>query len=545
MKRLVSALLATLLIFTVLPASAEIRMSTISQISEYEPDDVIVRDDTLYSLSYQGIHMYDIETGTLLHLLEGGEWVDSMAVSDDETWVTLNDYNGINMFNQFGDLERTLSSFEYNGKAYRTEDEIEMDFLPNSPILVIASYNHLIFYDVEADQVKFVRGIDTSGVLQVSNDYITIGYEDSIQVLTHQGQTVTEIMTSAPIQSYSMNRQNKIVYNTNDNKLFVYESPLSESQSVMSNVSGKISLDETGTFVGTEKGLLYDLDTKKRIYTNAKEGIIRFNEDSSRLLEIGSSITVYNAQNLKKRIETLSIDVKADEIIEGNEIVPALLVRSKDGSQTKVTDNIVWRTSDAQVAYFSQKKLIFKAPGTFTLKATYEDHETSVELTVKKDPRPSDEEWLKQQKQSLEKRRAFLNSPHRLYTDYSKVRGVAGQFFFDDTKLISGKYQDNWLYETYNGKKKVDGMMLLLDYEKREITEEEIKKVFGKPKDTYNFSYYDSIPTKLIRGKTALDESFISDAALYLINKKHGLIVFYDLEGNVVYLHLGESTKLW
>lgn len=545
MKRLVSTLLASLLIFTMMPASAEIRMSTISQIPEYNPYDVIVREDTLYSLNDYGINLYDTETGALINSIKSDYTLDSMTVNSDQTWVASSDYYRVRTYNQYLDLHKTIESFEYNGETYELDRFNQVKFLPNSSILVIASDNRLIFYDVETDQVKFIRGIDTSGTLQVSEEYMTIGYTDSIQVLNHQGQAVTEIMVSTPIQSYSMNQKGQLVYNSTDHDLFYFETPLSEAQFITESVSGNIYLDETGTFVGSEQTKLYDLYTKKRIYMNVKDGTIQFNEDSSRLFSIGQSITVYNAQNLKKRIQTIAIEVDETELIEGNELSPAIVVKSKDGSQTKVTDKVVWRSNNSQVAYFSQNKLILKSPGKFTLKATYEDHETSVELTVKKDPRPSDNEWLKQQKQSLEKRRAFLNSPHRLYSEFSKVRGVAGQFFFNDEKLISGKYQDNWLYETYKGKKKVDGMMLLLDYEKREITEAEIKKVFGKPKDTYNFSYYDSIPTKLIRGKSAIDESLISDAALYLINKKHGLIIFYDLEGNVIYMHLGESTKLW
>lgn len=545
MKRLVSALTVLLLLFSITPASAEVRMSTISQISEYNPYEVIIRDQTLYSLSDYGVNLYDTETGTLLNSIKSDYTVDFMTVNSDQTWIALGEYYRVKTYNQYLDLHTSIDSFEYNGEIYELERFSQIKFLPNSSVLIIASNNHLIFYDVETDQVKLIRGIDTSGTLEVSKDYITIGYSDSIQVLNHQGQAVTEIMSSVPIQSYSINQQNKIVYNTNDKKLFVQESPLSETQLVMPNVSGVISLDETGTFVGTDNAMLYDLDTKKRVYTNAKEGTIRFNEDSSRLLSIANSITVYNAQNLKKRIDTITIQIDQKELVEGNELNPAILVQSKDGSQTKITDKVVWRSNNAQIAHFSQNKLILKSQGKFTLKATYEDHETSIELTVKKDPRPSDNEWLKQQKQSLEKRRAFLNSPHRLYSDFSKVRGVAGQFIFNDTKLISGKYQENWLYETYRGKKKVDGMMLLLDYEKREITKTEIKKVFGKPKDTYNFSYYDSLPAKLIRGKTTLDESFVSSTELYLINKKHGLIVFYDIEDQVIYMHLGESTKLW
>ncbi|MHC9161452.1 Ig-like domain-containing protein [Exiguobacterium profundum] len=545
MKRLVGVFTVLLLLFNITPASAEVRMSTVSQIAESNPFDVIVREDTLYSLNYRGIDIYDIETGTLLNSIVGYVDENSMAVSSDQAWIVLNDYNGVGVYNQFGDLDIQLRDLEFNGKTVRLDEYCKVKFLPNSTVLVIASNDQLVFYDVETKQVTFMRGIDTSGDLQVSEEYITIGYTDSIQVLNHQGQAVTEIMASTPIQSYSMNQRGQLIYNSTNSDLHYFETPLSEEQSVMKNVSGEVRLDGTGTFVGTDNAVLYDLYTKKRIYTNAKEGAFRFNEDSSRLFSIGQSITVYNAQNLKKRIQTIAIEVDETELIEGNELSPAILVKSKDGSQTKVTDKVVWRSNNSQVAYFSQNKLILKSPGKFTLKATYEDHETSVELTVKKDPRPSDNEWLKQQKQSLEKRRAFLNSPHRLYSEFSKVRGVAGQFFFDDEKLISGKYQENWLYETYKGKKKVDGMMLLLDYEKREITEAEIKKVFGKPKDTYNFSYYDSIPTKLIRGKSAIDESLISDAALYLINKKHGLIIFYDLEGNVIYMHLGESTKLW
>ena len=545
MKRLVGVFTVLLLLFNITPASAEVRMSTISQIAESNPFDVIVREDTLYSLNYRGIDIYDIETGTLLNSIVGYVDENSMAVSSDQAWIVLNDYNGVGVYNQFGDLDIQLRNLEFNGKTVRLDEYCKVKFLPNSTVLVIASNDQLVFYDVEAKQVTFMRGIDTSGDLQVSEEYITIGYTDSIQVLNHQGLAVTEIMASTPIQSYSMNQRGQLIYNSTNSDLHYFENPLSEEQSVMKNVSGEVRLDETGTFVGTDNAVLYDLYTKKRIYTNAKEGAFRFNEDSSRLLSISNSITVYNSQNLKKRIQTIAIEVDETEMIEGNELSPAIVVKSKDGSQTKVTDKVVWRSNNSQVAYFSQNKLILKSPGKFTLKATYEDHETSVELTVKKDPRPSDNEWLKQQKQSLEKRRAFLNSPHRLYSEFSKVRGVAGQFFFDDEKLISGKYHDNWLYETYKGKKKVDGMMLLLDYEKREITEAEIKKVFGKPKDTYNFSYYDSIPTKLIRGKSAIDESLISDAALYLINKKHGLIIFYNLEGNVIYMYLGESTKLW
>lgn len=540
MKRLVSGLIGIVYLMSTLSASAEVKMSTRSQINEGNLYGYVVKGDTLY-VSYGGLKLYDMETGALLRKHEADYGDRVLDVSDDEAWTVMSDsYRGIRIYNQYGEVSKELRSLEYQGEAYQLYDTTQAKFLPGTSTLVIATdEDQLIFYDVEREAVQFVRGLDTSGELLVSDTYIALGYRQSIILLDHNGRSVHEMMEDRTILSYDLNRNGQLAYNTDDGMVTLHENPLVEGETTKLGVTSAIHLDETGTFIGTKGGRVYDTGSWKRIYTNMTSGMVDFNETTSRVFTVGDGpIKVYDAFNLKKRIDSVKIQLGKSELMEGIALTPSILVTGKDGSTTVVTDKIVWRTSNSQVAYFSQGKLLLKAPGRVSLKATYEDHEVTLDITVKKDPRPSDAEWLKLQKQTLEKKRTFLNAPYRLYSEYNPIKGVAGKFYLDQDLIMRGKYKDNWLYGTYRGTKKVDEILLFLDYEKRDITADEVRKVFGKP--LWDIEV-DGSTSRLIRGTKTIDRAELSTFTLHPINKKHGLFIFYDLEGKATSFYFTES----
>lgn len=540
MKRLIGGLVGILVLVSTLSVSAEVKMSTLSQINERDPYGYVVKGDTLY-LSNGDLKLYDMETGTLLrkHEADYGDWL--LDVSDDQAWTVMSDsYGGIRILNQFGEVTHELRNLEYLNETYHIYSDMQAKFLPGTSTLVIATdENQLIFYDVEQSFVRFVRGMDTSGKLSVSNAHIAMGYDKSIALLNHNGHSVREIMENKQIVSYDLTRSGRLAYNTNDGNVYIYSNPTFTGMSKRLGITTKINLDETGMFIGTTNGQLYDIESGKKIYTNMKFDTVDFNEDTSRLITIGDGpIRVYNGLNLKKRIHHLSIQLGKADLIEGTELIPSVLVTGKDQSTSIVKDKVVWRTNNSQVAYFSQGKLILKSPGRVAIKATYEDHEVTLEVTVKKDPRPSNTEWLKQQKQALEQRRTFLNAPYTLYSSYSKVGGVAGKFTLDQDVISRGKFKGNWMYGTYRGTKKIDEMLLLLDYEKRDITIDEARKVFGKPMWDIDV---EGSASRLTRGTKTIDQSELSRLTLHAINKKHALFIMYDLEGKAVYFYFTES----
>jgi len=525
------------------PVSASVSLPTISQINERMNDyynSYVIRGNTFYRSDDDGTKLYDLNTGTLLRTDDTENY--SLDVSTNESWSVQKDSYGqvLSIHDRFGDKVVDLHRLSYNGVVYEFEYNLDAKFLPNTSTLVIASDDNLIFYDVEKEQVTFVRGIDTEGTLKVSNQYIMIGDEYSIRVMDHKGQSVTEILPSERMISYDLTISNELIYNTESGRIYRYKENLEESTLVPFKTSRGIDLDESGLFLGTRDGSLYDMETSKRIFTNLPQGRIAFNQDTSKILVIDGNVRVYNAKNLSKRIINLKINPKLGSFIERTEATPSVITTSKDGTSSTVTSGITWRTDNSQVAYFSKGKLIAKSPGKATIKATFEDFTATLIVTVKKDPRPSNTQWLTSQKNILNQKGSFVNAPYKIYDAYSKVKGTKGKIYYNGQVYTDGIFKNNWLYGTYRKKKTVDEILLPLSTEKRtDVTEKQVVSVFGKPKKVYK--YESPITSKVIRGTKTLDQHKVKRISLYMVKKTHGLEVIYDDKGYARYMHLFES----
>ncbi len=159
-------------------------------------------------------------------------------------------------------------------------------------MLIIATNDNLIFYDVKTDNVSLIRGINTRGTLTVSNQYIMIGDNSSIRVIDHNGQTVTEILPSEPIVSYDLTLSNDLIYNTVSGRVYRYTKDLNKVSMSSLKTTASIDLDESVLFLGTSGGALYDMETSKRIFTNITGGSIGFNQSTSRILAVGDLVKV-------------------------------------------------------------------------------------------------------------------------------------------------------------------------------------------------------------------------------------------------------------
>lgn len=525
------------------PVSASVSLPTISQINERMNDyynSYVIRGNTFYRSDDDGTKLYDLNTGTLLRTDDTENY--SLDVSADESWSVQKDSYGqvLSIHDRFGDKVVHLHRLSYNGVVYEFEYDLDAKFLPNTSTLVIASNDNLIFYDVEKEQVTFVRGIDTEGTLKISKQYIMIGDEYSIRVMDHEGQAVTEILPAERMISYDLTISNELIYNTYSGRIYRYKDNLEESTLVPFKTSQGIDLDESGMFLGTRDGSLYDMETSKRIFTNLPQGRITFNQDTSKILVIDGNVRVYNAKNLSKRTINLKINPKLGSFIERTEATPSVITTSKDGTSSTITSGITWRTDNSQVVYFSKGKLIAKSPGKATIKATFEDFTATMIVTVKKDPRPSNTQWLTSQKNILNQKGSFVNAPYKIYDAYSKVKGTRGKIYYNGQVYTDGIFKDNWLYGTYRKKKTVDEILLPLSIEKRtDVTEKQVVSVFGKPKKVYK--YESPITSKVIQGTKTLDQHKVKRISLYMVKKTHGLEVIYDDKGYVRYMHLFES----
>lgn len=523
--------------------SASVSLPTISQINERMNDyynSYVVRGNTFYHSDDDGTKLYDLNTGTLLRTDDTEDYI--LDVSTDESWSVQKDLDGqvLSIHDRFGDKVVDLYRLSYNGVVYEFEYNLDAKFLPSTSTLVITSDDNLIFYDVKKEQVTFVRGIDTEGTLKVSNQYIMIGDEYSIRVMDHKGQSVTEILPAERMISYDLTISNELIYNTESGRIYRHKENLEESTLVPFKISRGIDLDESGLFLGTRDGSLYDMETSKRIFTNLPQARIAFNQDTSKLLVIDGNVRVYNAKNLSKRMINLKINPKLGSFIERTEATPSVIATSKDGTSSTITSGITWRTDNSQVVYFSKGKLIAKSPGQATIKATFEDFTATLAVTVKKDPRPSNTQWLTSQKNILNQKGSFVNAPYKIYDAYSKVKGTKGKIYYNGQVYTDGIFKDNWLYGTYRKKKTVDEILLPLSTEKRtDVTEKQVVSVFGKPKKVYK--YESPITSKVIQGTKTLDQHKVKRISLYMVKKTHGLEVIYDDKGYVRYMHLFES----
>ena len=544
MRRWSSGIIGLLILCMTFGASAEVRLTSLSQIDEDAWGGYVVRGENLY-LSNERLSVYDVDTGALLRTLESPtEQMRLGDVSDDGAWVVSYSEEGLLIFDEYGELVKTVKQFDYKNQKhtlyFNPYTEYEMYFLPGSSILVLSYENQLFFYDVESNEVTLVRGINTTGELKVSNSYITMGYRDSIQVLNHQGDTVTHIMPEEMIFSYDINRQNQLVYVTYTKQMYRFDNPLQAGVKQESEMIGDIRLDPSGTFIGTSDQQLYEVASGKKIYTNLGRGEVAFNESGSRVLTFDSydSIQVYATDHLKKRVNQLHIQWGTKSFVEGMELTPSLQVVSHDGSKATPRQGVTWKSNNVQVAYFSNGKLVLKSPGTVQVKATYENHEVVHVLKVAKDSRSSDAEWLKQQRRSLENRRTFLNTPYSLYTPYLNVKGAAGKLSFDQEVFTRGVFHQSVLYGTYRGNKQIEEMVLPILYEKRDITYNEVRTAFGKPKEDWR---YDQLSTRVTRGTKLLETANITRITAHMIKNKHALWTYFDATGKARYFHLFEA----
>ncbi|WP_214721987.1 hypothetical protein [Exiguobacterium sp. s192] len=522
------------------PVSASVSLPNVSQINESIYDSYVIRGNTLYYSDYDGTKLYDLNTGTLLRIDDTYDQL--LDVSTDQAWTVQKDTDDstISIHDKFGEAVTELYRVNYNGMSFEFGYSIQAKFLPNTSTLVIATNDNLIFYDVKTDSVSFMRGINTNGILKVSSEYITIGNSSSIRVIDHQGQTITEILPSEQIISYDLTLSNELIYNTVGSRVYRYKENFEQAIISPLRTYQKIDLDESGLFLGTEDGSLYDTETSKRIFSNMARGTIAFNENSSKILILGDSVRIYDTKNLNKRTVNMKINSKLSSVTERNELTPSIIVTSKNGSISTVTSPITWRTDNSQVVYFSKGKLIAKSPGKATIKATFEDFTATLSITVKKDPRPSNTQWLTSQKNTLNLRGSFLNAPYKIYDVYSKVKGSNGKIYYYNELYTNGVFKEKWLYGTYRQKKTVDEILLSLSMEKRtDVTEKQIVSVFGKPKKV--FKYEDGMPSKLTQGSKTLEQHKIKRISLYILKKSHALEVIYDDKGYVRYMHLYES----
>lgn len=534
MKRIALLLLGLALCFTgIAPAHAAITAPTISKLSERIVGEGIFKGDKLYTLvdDYSELVLYDVKTGISLRRFDesyGGKYI---AVSDDEKYVALGKDQSVNIYDSFGEVTTTIKTVTYGAGQMEMKWFDGGAFVPGTSVLILSGDGKLAAYDVVTNQVKWMRGAE-SGTVMTSETYVLVEDEKHGRLYTHTGEFVQEWLN---VNDMSISRDDRLVVATSQSVSSYEAGRYTEPKYKSNKTASRVKIESSGQFVVIDNAV-YSFDLKK-IHLNHY-----LNERSVSLSPNGKYMMVsnwydtevYATNGFGERPISAYIPTAYQKLTAGTSYNASLSVKTASGKTVSVKEDVVWTTNSPQTAYISGGKIIAKSKGTVTLKATYEGFTAQRTITVLPDPRPSDHSWLLSQKKQMI-RGTFLDSPHKLYGDYAKVKGPVGTFESDYDFMYKGRHQGDFMYTSTSKPQKINIITMSPALQKRDITKYEFQKAFGKPRDTYQ-NYWETF-TFTRAGKT-LKEYYIQEVAEYKINNKLPMYVFYDSNYRVRYISL-------
>lgn len=507
---------------------AEFDVTEIVEIKEANRDSYVVQNEHIYLGGKEGLHIYRLDTGKLVHQL-GNQAVHVLAVNEEETRIVTKEGAQIRIYDETGTLLRSIESFSFGDKSVRvTADDLQASFLPHSSQLVLVSRPiGMVFYDVETDQVTLLQNDHPYGQLRVSAQQVAVQSGRQVYMYDVNGRLVNVFGLEESTSSFDLTTDGILVYNKPNGEIGVIK-PDEPSIFIRDlGIRGVIDLDDSGTFLSNED-TLFDFKTGKKIYASLQPGRYIFTPDATKFVSFGKKLIVYDAADLNKRIKTIKINPELKQIMLGEKVTPSLVVTRVDGKTEVITEGIKWRAAPDFKIVYKNGKFVTSINGPATLYAEYEGYDLLLNIKILLPPPLTDLEWLNSHKASLEKRRTFVGGDYKLFDAYSKVRGPAGKLLFNKKVVTSGKFNGDWIFASTKNKQRVDEIVFsFTNYRRNDITASEVNAVFGKPNKAWNEKGH----FEVIRGTKHMEKRYITRVAEHRIRPSQALWVYYDANG--------------
>lgn len=551
--------------------------STASFLSDGRYELISGKDLAWTNLGSGKIALIDLKNGEKIQTIKTkyNTYINNFAISDDQKYVALIDDSEIEIYNEFAELVQTIDSINY--KEETLNKFYDLKFLPNSHTLIGLANEYkngkLFGYDLDQGSIIFTRGTDHFGEILISNDKIAVIDSKDAYFYSHDGNYDTVIHPeNGEIKAFDFNKDSLLAIGESGSKqLKVYDGKqdfkkLSTPMSFMNESLREfkdIDIDESGQFIATtydgssDKFSLFERSGKK-IFTTLDRGThtgnmsssIELTKDAKKILvrKNYEETLVFDGRNIIKRPVAINISRAHQEVTMGTSEALSLEVTQADGKNVEITEGIKWTTNSPTKAYLKSNQLIGKSVGTYTLKATYEGYTTSVEGKIIAPPKLSflkDVPWLKRHRQGILTNKSFEGAvaPN---ASYGKISGVSGKLYVPNTDEVwNGKWKGNILYSrdslvNRNNTDQIDLIVMLPSLEKRTLTKNEVKEVFGKATKTY--TYKNPLTYHVDKSKKIFAKYKVYNASVYHVNGQY-LYMAFDKNDHVRFFALSSLNE--
>lgn len=539
---------------------------------EYANFKAVWNEELVWAAGYNPMSLIDLKKGEVLKSISPKNdeyYVSSFAVSDDQKKVAYIRDNEIEIYDEFGELEKKYNTILKNNEEIK--EFFSVEFLPNSHDLIIISDEYsngkLMLMDLDTYEIKYARGTSNIGEILTSDKYIAVVNKKDAYIYDHNGiyETVIHSKTKNSIQAFDFSRDGLLILGENTNKLSVYDATrnfeeLDSPDRFLTNMTRKfndIDIDQTGQFIA----VTYDgYDGRFSLFDRSGKKI-NTSLDHDSQISYGSSVAltkgaqsvivrtkysqsgVFSGRNIIKRPIAVNIPKQYQEVTMGTSKALSLEITQADGKKVTVKEGIKWATDAPTKASIKSNQLVGKGIGTYTLRATYEGFVVSLKGKVIPPPKLSslkDIPWLQRHRQGILTNKTFEGSvaPN---SSYKKVTGESGKLYIPKTTEIwNGKWNKNILYSRYasydgNDSNQIDMVVMLPSLEKRNLSKAEVKEAFGKVTKVYTYkkpsTYYVDKSNKNFAKYT------VSSALTYHINGQY-LYIAFDKKDRVCFLAL-------
>lgn len=334
-------------------------------------------------------------------------------------------------------------------------------FIQGTNIFIGEKYGVLKAYNFDTNQLVFetVLGESSGNLVDVKKD-IAVANGKNVTIYDANGNYLDVLQFDSTVTAikYSPNGQTLLVGTQNEDvqSFDVTSSYLNKQETLFKDTkkAENIVYDDSSDYLIIAKTSsnnysdvnlrLFSLKDKQRIYTELDElNVYMRNYDqvllsnNAKFIKYGDK--TYNTKNIGKSPTAISIPKQYITMEAGSELKPTVTATLLDGTTTTVTDGVTWKSDDLSVAYYDESKNVFKPTeaGTFTLRASYLDFTTDVQVTVKKSALSGIKEYL---------------AKHTKGGYYISNLGVK-DIYLDQRIYKGASYKGQYVVTTFTGKK--------------------------------------------------------------------------------------------
>ena len=334
-------------------------------------------------------------------------------------------------------------------------------FIQGTNIFIGEKYGVLKAYNFDTNQLVFetVLGESSGNLVDVKKD-IAVANGKNVTIYDANGNYLDVLQFDSTVTAikYSPNGQTLLVGTQNEDvqSFDVTSSYLNKQETLFKDTkkAENIVYDDSSDYLIIAKTSsnnysdvnlrLFSLKDKQRIYTELDElNVYMRNYDqvllsnNAKFIKYGNK--TYNTKNIGKSPTAISIPKQYITMEAGSELKPTVTATLLDGTTTTVTDGVTWKSDDLSVAYYDESKNVFKPTeaGTFTLRASYLDFTTDVQVTVKKSALSGIKEYL---------------AKHTKGGYYISNLGVK-DIYLDQRIYKGASYKGQYVVTTFTGKK--------------------------------------------------------------------------------------------